>query len=134
MKLLFDNNMSPHIARGLDKLFNGGHRIVALKDHFKRADLPDVEWIGRLGTEGGWCVVSEDVRIARNRIERDAFLTARLIGFFLAPAVRKAPLHIKTARLLVLWEPMQKVAESVESGLYEIPIGGSRLKPLKNRR
>lgn len=131
MKLLFDNNMSPHIARGLDKLFNGAHQIIALRDYFGRADLSDVEWISRLGKEGGWCVVSEDVRITRNRIERDAFLAARLIGFFLAPAVRKAPTHIKTARLLFLWDHLQSISDSVESGLFEVPIRGTKLRQLK---
>lgn len=134
MKLLFDNNMSPHIARGLHVLFNGEHKIVALRDHFGRGDIPDMEWIDRLGKEGGWCVVSQDVRITRNPVERDAFLNANLIGFFLAPAVRKAPLHVKTARLLQLWAPLQKIADSVESGLYEVPIRGDKLKALRNRR
>lgn len=131
MKLLVDHNMSPHVARGLHALFAGEHRIVALTDYFGRADVPDLEWIGRLGREGGWCVVSAEVRITKNRVERDAFLAARLIGFFLAPAVRKAPVRIQAARLLILWDRMQAIAASVESGLIEIQIRGDKLRQLK---
>ena len=122
--------MSPHIARGLNTLFNGEHRVVALKDHFGRGDLTDREWIERLGKERGWCVLSEDIRITRNPLERSAFLANSLVGFFLARSVRELPIHRKTARILILWDQMESISTSVRGGLFEIPIKSQKLRQI----
>jgi hypothetical protein len=51
--------------------------------------VPDTEWLGLLGREGGWAFVPDDHRIYKNPQERSAMLAARVIGFFLEPAWRK---------------------------------------------
>jgi PIN like domain len=53
LKLLIDNNISPHIASALNALVGpDGHQVEALRAKFP--DHPsDVDWIGRLEFEGG---------------------------------------------------------------------------------
>jgi len=47
LKLFLDNNLAPRIARSLHALFDGEHRIVALRDMFRKS-ASDVEWITAL--------------------------------------------------------------------------------------
>lgn len=115
----------------MNALFNGEHKVVALKDYFGRSDLADCEWIEQLGKEGGWCILSEDIRITKNPVERSAFLASNLVGFFLAKSVRRLPLHKKTARLLLFWDQMESVSRSVKAGLFEIPIKGDKLRQIR---
>lgn len=55
--------------------------------------LPDEEWIEALGREGGWSVLSGDIRIAKKRPSRDLFLRANLTGFFPLSAMMALPLR-----------------------------------------
>lgn len=67
MRFLFDNNLSPLIARAIAVLAEpDGHRVEHLRDRGHGA-APDEEWITRLGEEGGWTIVPGDRRIATNR-------------------------------------------------------------------
>ena len=132
MKVLFDHNLSRYIARGLNEIFAGEHLIVALEEHFGQSDLTDLEWISRLGNEGNWSVISADVRITRNRVERNAFLSADLVGFFLSPGLRKSPVHIQAARLLRVWPRIVAISENVERGLFELPLRGEKFRQLRH--
>ena len=73
MKLLIDNNLPPVLGRGLGALFAGRHQVEHIKDKFGTGGLPDEEWIEALGREGGWSVLSGDIRIAKKRPSRDLF-------------------------------------------------------------
>lgn len=82
MKLLVDNNLSPRLAEGFASIFKNQHQIDHIKAKFGTGSLPDETWIERLGAEGGWCVLSGDIRIAKKVPSRELFLRSRLIGFF----------------------------------------------------
>ncbi|MBS0480291.1 MAG: hypothetical protein JSR79_13480 [Proteobacteria bacterium] len=69
--------MPPALARGLNALFDGQHEIVALREKFGRSGVPDAEWITALGREGGWTVLSGDLRIAKKRPSRELFFTLK---------------------------------------------------------
>ena len=85
MRVMVDNNLSPLLARAIDVLVvPDGHQVVALRSMFP-ADAKDADWIEALGAEGGWTVLSGDVRITRRAAERLAWHRSRLKGFFLAP-------------------------------------------------
>lgn len=47
MRVLFDNNLPPRLARALNELFAGEHLIIALRDKFA-PDIEDVDWIQQL--------------------------------------------------------------------------------------
>lgn len=131
MKVFFDHNMSPALARATRELFLGLHEITLLREKF-RSDATDIEWIEGLSREGRWLVISEDRRITRNRAEYAAFRASRLVGIFLAPAVHKAPVVKKMERILGVWPGLEALSATVEGGaMFELPISGTRLRQLK---
>jgi hypothetical protein len=57
-----------------------GHEVKAKRDKFDTSmPVPDPEWLGALGQEGGWAFLSDDHRIYSNPQERQAMLAARVI-------------------------------------------------------
>lgn len=132
MKVLIDNDLSPHIADAINALVAPhGHRVTALRRKFAE-NTEDVAWIEALGQEGGWIVISGDASITRRAAERSAWRQAGLVGFFLAPGWRKLDPLLQTARLLMWWERLVAQADLVEGGaIFQLPINpGSRLRQL----
>jgi hypothetical protein len=132
LKVLIDHNLSPHIAVAMNALVAPrGHEVRALRAKFP-PNAEDVDWMRTLGREGGWAVISGDIRITRNAAERQAWREAALIGFFMAPGWRKLdPLH-QTARLLMWWDRLVAQVALVEGGaIFQLPINpGSKLRQL----
>ncbi len=118
------------MARSLQELFEGEHHIICVRDKFQRKGVPDLEWISALQKEGGWSVLSAYVRISKNKVERDAFLSSDLIGFLMAPAVRKRSLTEQLARILYLWDSIEKQSSLVSRGLFQFGISGKKFKQL----
>lgn len=134
MKLLTDNNISPKVARAINELIKDGRGSVAiaLRDKFS-PNTPDLEWIDRLGQEGGWSVISADLRITKNKAERAAWMQTDLVGFFMEPGLAKLNPIEQTARLLMRL-PMLEDQLRLISGpaLFALPIRAtSRLKQLR---
>ena len=60
MKLLFDHNLSPKVARAINELVRDDlSQAVPLRAKFP-LDAVDTFWIEQLGKEGGWSVISGD--------------------------------------------------------------------------
>lgn len=115
------------MARSLQALFVEAHEIVALRDKFQRTGVSDLQWIGELGTEGRWAILTADLRIAKNQIEKNAFLSNNLIGFVMAPALRKRTLTYQMARVLTLWDVFEKQYELVSRGLFQFGVKSTRM-------
>lgn len=131
MKVLFDHNLSPRIARALQALMGGEHEIVALKDKFA-PNIKDVELISELSSEGGWVFVSGDRRITRNRAEKSAFQSSKIIGMFLSSGLYKSTVLKQAERLIVLWPTIETVSKNVSGGsMFELPMKSTKLSPLK---
>ena len=130
MRLLVDHNLPPRLAVALQTIFEPDHEIVALRTKFGRSDLKDEEWIGALGREGNWAVLSADMAIAKKKPSRDEFLRARLVGFFFSPSMQKWALPKQTARVLTIWPDMVKLKSAVASGVYEMPASGGKFRQL----
>lgn len=131
MKIFFDHNMSPALARAVRELFRDRHEVAILGEKFAR-DASDITWITGLSREGRWLIISEDRRITRNHAEYSAFRNSRLVGIFLAKAVHKAPVVKKMERILAVWPALEALADTVEGGaMFELPISGTRLRQLK---
>jgi hypothetical protein len=123
LKLLLDHNLSPKLARTLAALYVPEHEITALRDKFS-PNVADVDWITALDREGGWAVLTQDLRIRTRRHERVAMDRARIVFFFLAGAWRKFTVEETAARLIRL------ITELAERGRFELPINaGSKLGP-----
>lgn len=121
---MVDNNLPPRLARGFAEFFVNEDEIIHIKDKFGTGGLSDDIWIKALGQEGGWSVLSADIRIAKKRPSRELFLSSNVIGFFLAPSMDKYPLQEKAARLLMRWQHMRKIADSAQRGVFEVPVHG----------
>lgn len=120
MKVLFDNNLAPALARALNELFVGQHEIIALRDKFP-ANTADIDWINALNKEGKWVIISGDRRITRNKAEKRAFVSSKLIGFFLSSSLKDAKVTIQMQRILALWDDICLLADRVDGGsLFEL--------------
>ena len=131
MNVLFDHNLSFRLARALAALLDDQHTIVALKDKFPQ-DITDIDMFKALAGEGHWIVISGDYRITRNRAERQAFIDAKLTGFFMAPALKKARVLKQLERLCALWDNITTAATITAPGaLFELPIKSTRIRQIK---
>lgn len=131
MKLLLDNNLSHRLARALAELFPD-HTIVALRERFDQA-ASDVEWIGTLDKEGGWAVLTRDLRIRTRPQERAAMDRARIVFFFLTGSWKNYDVPETAARLIRLVPLMAKQMELVDRGRFELPINvGAKLRPQRD--
>ncbi|MBR0967958.1 hypothetical protein JQ554_27375 [Bradyrhizobium diazoefficiens] len=131
MKLFFDHNMSPAMARALRELFKDEHEVTYLAEKFPR-NISDIDWISGLSKEGLWVVISGDRRITRNRAEYHAFRSSNLIGLFLSHGLYKAPVIKQMERMLALWPVIQTVTATVQGGaMYELPLKSTKLRQLK---
>ncbi len=100
VKVLFDHNMPPAIARGMHILiFNEGHEAFALRDIF-RADVPDIEYFNSLTPGRDWILISKDLRNAKKKAEKAAILRNKLVAFYLSPALQKKSLYEQAASIL----------------------------------
>jgi PIN like domain len=131
VKVFFDHNMSPAMARAFRELFKKEHEVTFLAERFAR-DIRDVDWIAELSKEGQWVVISGDRRITRNRAEYHAFRNSNLIGLFLSEGMYKAPVIKQMERILALWPNIVTVCKTVQGGaMFELPLKRTLLRQLK---
>jgi hypothetical protein len=98
--LLVDHNLSPRLARSIQLLFPD-HQIVALRDKFP-SNVSDIDWITTLDAEGGWAVLTRDLRLRTRPHERAALDRSRIVYFFIGGAWRKYSVPETAARLIRL--------------------------------
>ena len=130
MKVFIDNNLPPDLARGLNALFSNDHEVICHRDKFGKTHVADEEWISALGAEGGWVVVSGELNIARKRPSRELFLRSQLVGFFPRSSVMELPLAKKASRILYVWDRMERIAQDVRPGMFELPQRGEKFSSL----
>lgn len=122
VKVLFDHNMPPSIARSLNELIKiDGHSAYALRDKFPFS-ISDIDLFTELGKEPEWIVISKDVRNASRKPERAAILKSGVLGVYLAPAVEKANILEQAATIIWQWEKIRVQRESNANGLFLLPI------------
>jgi hypothetical protein len=129
VKFFVDNCLAPAYARALNALSApDGHHVTHLADRFPR-DIPDVQWISTLASEGEWIIVSGDLRITRNPHEREAWLESRLLAFFFAKGWMNVPFWEQASRLVHWWpriiDQAQKIAPPAG---FIVPFKGSKLE------
>lgn len=127
---MVDENLPPAMAKSLAELFVKQHQFIHCRDKFGPGTT-DITWINELNREGSWLILSADRRISKNKAEQTVFRNSKLIGFFFAPALQKAPLVKKMERLMAIWPTIEKQSTLVTGGsMFEIPIKGDRLNTI----
>ncbi|MDR0512964.1 MAG: hypothetical protein LBG93_07680 [Treponema sp.] len=83
MKCLFDNQMSPRLAKILAIMEGGGGVVVThLREKFP-PNTPDIEWIEKLGKERNWFVITRDNQIRKRPHEKKMWQESNLPIVFL---------------------------------------------------
>jgi len=129
MKVMIDNDLPFRLATALQSIFIDDE-IISLREKFQRTDLKDVEWISQLRSEGGWSIISADRRITKNHIERNALLSAGIVGFFFSAGLKKAKIHDQAARLFKIWPDLRMQASLAENGCFEISANGKKFRSI----
>lgn len=136
MKVFFDNCTSHVLASTLHGYVDHlGHAAVHIKDLQGLPDgrrSTDLQWIALLRSQGDWIFVTGDMRVLKNRPERDALRSAGLHGFVLAPAYQRTPMHQLAATLVWKWPEIEAVTRLVATpSMHQIPVGrSSKLRAL----
>lgn len=129
---MLDHNLSPRIARALQAIFSDRHDIIALKDKFPEG-ISDVSFIGALDKDGGWCVLTRDLRMKTRPHERAALDRSRVVFFFIEGAWRKFDVAETAARLILLFPKMAQQSDLADRGRFALPINrGSKLRPYRD--
>lgn len=91
-----------------DALSLKGATVKLVKEEFGEG-AQDIDWLPEVGRRG-WIVLTKDQRIRRRPVERDAFVDARVRGFFLAARALRGP---EVAELFATFLPrmLQVVAQ-----------------------
>lgn len=131
VKVLFDHNMPPSIARALHCIVSiDGHEAYALRDKYDKK-IKDIELYTQLGKEKDWVVISKDVSQAKRPPERAAILRSGVVAIFLAPTVEKLAPHQQAATILWHWDAIVRQRTSQQNGLFLLPINkGSKFRSL----
>jgi hypothetical protein len=124
VKFFIDNNLPPSWGPALTALARneGDHTVTHIRDKFP-TDIDDVDWINALASEGGWVIISGDVRISRNKTEREAWLRSNLVAFFLSKTWSNHKFWDKTWRIVRWWPQIIQQASLVSPPAgFEIPL------------
>lgn len=136
MRVFFDNCTSPVLASTLDGfLREASDRAFHIRDMECGRHAADVVWMQMLGNDGSdWIVITGDLRIQRNKAEREAFRRMGLRGFAFATGYQKMPMNQRASNLIWHWPEMEKLLSLVRgASLHEIPVkrtSGFRQLPL----
>ncbi len=123
VKVLFDHNMPPAIARSLHELIKSdGHEALPLRDKFP-IGISDINYFSQLGKENDWIVISKDTNNAKRPPERAAILASGVLAFYLSPAVQKQKINEQAATILWQWDKIVVQRNNNASGLFQLPVG-----------
>lgn len=123
MKFFFDNNLSPHMARGIAAMSTVVQDVADvrhLSDLFPR-NTPDVEWIRKLDETGPWCIVSIDRFKKAHDAEREALRRSGHTVFVLDAQWAKQAYWLQCERLVRWWPQILEQTRLVSAGAFRVP-------------
>lgn len=121
MNIVFDNNLSPHIAhavRELSKIEKDVQSVIHLRDRFSPSS-PDIEWIRALGEN--WVIVSLDRFTKSQDAERVALRQAGHTVFVLDRQWSEQRFWLQAERLVRWWPQILAQARLVSNGGFRVP-------------
>ncbi|MEL6629421.1 MAG: hypothetical protein AAFQ92_28205 [Bacteroidota bacterium] len=128
VKVLFDHNMPPRIARALHEIISpDGHEAHALREIFE-ISISDIEYFNQLGSD--WVVISKDLQNSKKRAERAAIMSNNVLAFYLSPGLQRKKVGEQAASILWHWDKMLAQRASLQNGLFQLPEKKSRFRAL----
>lgn len=121
MKFLFDNNLPPSLARGIQELSRfetDVSEVVPLRDKFHQA-TPDTVWLEQLVHEGGWIVVSID-RFKKSTVERE-LIRQRGLTVFVLDKQWSTAYWTQSAQLVKWWPKILSMARLTSKSAMRVP-------------
>ena len=135
MRVFFDNQMSPYLARAISELERGlnQHEVTHLREKF-RPTIDDPDWIRALAGERDWVIVSADLGIMKNPATRAAWRESGLIAFFLKDGWQNQEIWIYASRFLWWWPKIVAQADVAPKGKgFMVPFRGTRFEDVPPR-
>jgi len=123
LKYFFDNNLSPHLAHGIQALSAvdpAVEQVIHLTERFAR-NAPDLTWIGELQHDGPWCIISIDRFKKQHNAERAAIRRAGHIIFILDSQWSRQRYWAQAERLVKWWPQIITHSVQVSDGAYRVP-------------
>ena len=115
MRFFLDNCLAIRHARALNEMVKPEHSFTHLQDKFLPA-TKDVDWIGALGREGDWIVISGDYRIGKSAHERRAWHESGLTAFFLSKGWTNIPPLQQHSKLALILDDIIEHAKKAKPG------------------
>lgn len=115
MRLFADNNVAPRFIEALERLVRPVDGIVLthLQSKFPRS-CNDVDWLRALGNEGGWVILSGDMRITRNRAELAVWRETGLPAFFIDEGWMRRQFWAQFLELVRWWPGIVRLGRSAQ--------------------
>ncbi|MEE8434067.1 MAG: hypothetical protein V3S64_04690 [bacterium] len=94
--------------------------------------VEDEEWIGKLDPDVQWVLLTRDDKLAKLKLQRDAWRQQGIIGFFFAKQWSHATHNEVAWRLVRWWPTLIEIAERAGPGFgYRIPWQGEPKRKLE---
>jgi PIN domain-containing protein len=115
VRFFFDNTFPPRLVQAIRVLAELQEvDLTHLADKFPR-DSPDPVWIGALGVEGDWIIISSDANICRGKAEQAAWRESGLTAFFFVDLSRQA-YYAQAAEVIRWWPQIVLTARQATPG------------------
>jgi len=126
MKCLFDNNLSPKLAKTLNYLEGeDGVLVEHIKEKFL-PDTPDIEWIKKLSKEGDWFVITQDNQIRKRTQERKAWQESNIPVVFLQKSWVKLNFWEISWRMIKCWPKLkERIKHNRKRESFQLTINGN---------
>jgi hypothetical protein len=114
IKIYFDENISPYLAKGLQLLHHPLQskepiEILSLQEVFGKG-IKDEDWIPKLGAEHA-VIVTQDMRIHKSRSQRELFFEHGVGVIFFHPPSTSGFLYWDMVKLVITrWDEIKKIA------------------------
>jgi hypothetical protein len=115
MKFFLDNCLAIRHARALNEMVKPDHSFTHLQDKFAPS-ARDEDWIGGLGREGDWIVISGDYRIGKSAHERRAWHQSGLTAFVLSKGWTNIPPLQQHSKLALILDNIIEQAQRAKPG------------------
>ena len=114
MNIVFDNNLSPRLARALNDL-DSENTVMPLRAIFDQ-NVSDVDWMTGLSQSDNWIALTGDYRISRIPHEAAAWKESGLVIFFLRPSWQDLQFWEYASKLIKRWPQIVTQAKTATRG------------------